>query len=285
MLATEDTPGAHFFTYANPDEDSDTTRRDRHLQRNLDPSFRPEVRYISWARRIQQAYLSDPSPYLALAVPDDNRSIVRPATQKHEDDFILGSYLDNGATKKVVVRSHTDLIVLCPTDLGEVDWHRVEAACPPSIDLALEYDPSWPSSHSRPLPASDEPECARLLWLGASSCSYRKAPVWFIDYSLKRRRAPGGDYRVRDRREFWCARGRFVQVWDDDRDWDTGPEAGVHRLVAYLRKHRDMTDKKRRKAFPREPRVVPDNDEYRRIRDWVGLPPQAKIGVLAFEPW
>jgi hypothetical protein len=78
-------------------------------------------------------------------VPADDRSVIRTAKQKNKDDFVLGTYRDKGVTRNVIVRSDTDLIILCPIDLGKLSWDRVRAECPPYvIHLALEYDPSWP---------------------------------------------------------------------------------------------------------------------------------------------
>jgi hypothetical protein len=217
MVAAESTPGAPFFTYIDQDEESKTIRRNRFIRRT-----------------------TDFGPYLALAVPADDRSVIRTSEQKNKDDSVLGTYRDKGVTRKVIVRSDTDLIILCPTDVGKLSWDRVRAECPPDVmNLALECDPSWPQFGQCPLRRSERGKaaCERLAWLASELCLWPRL-VWFIDYSLRRRPDADG-YLDECRNEFWCAIGRFVQVWDDDEDWDTGPEDGVHKLVASLKEDRE----------------------------------------------
>lgn len=274
IFAAESTPGAHFFIYADPDEESDTTRRDRFIRRTTD--FSP------WG------------PDLALAVPADDRSIIRTAKQKHKDDFVLGTYRDKGVTKNVIVRYETDLIILCPTDLGKLCWGRIRAECPPHLmHLALEYDPTWPQfgQSSLLLSEKDKEACKCLAWLATTS-AYWSRLVWFIDYSLKRR--PGVDgYLDDDRNEFWCATGRFVQVWPEDEDWDTGPEDGVHKFVASLDHDREarlalaeyleeMGIDVGQVNIPLEEPDDPDDSDQLLMDEFRS---GAYFGVLAFEPW
>lgn len=270
MLATESTPGAHFFTYIDPDDKFESTPRDRRIRRT--------------------AHHSPYGPDLALVVPADDRSIIRPPKQKNKDDFVLGTYRDEGVTRNVTVRSGTDLIILCPADLGDLSWDRVRAECPPRVrHLALEYDPSWPQFGQGTPPRSEKGKaaCERLAWLTAELC-YWPQLVWFIDYSLRRRPDAEG-YMDDVRYEFWCGTGRFVQVWDDDEDWFTGPEDGVHMLVASFKEDREtrlrLKEDLEEMGIDVPARGVkiplePDPDDR-----FLGPRPGPIFGVLAFEPW
>ena len=74
------------------------------------------------------------------------------------------------------------------------------------------------SVRARPAAALREGQ-GGLRGLGLAGCRGVPWPrfVWFIDYSLRRRRDADGyldDLRI----VFWCAIGRLVEVWDDDED-------------------------------------------------------------------
>ncbi|OIW27056.1 hypothetical protein CONLIGDRAFT_707814 [Coniochaeta ligniaria NRRL 30616] len=270
MLAAESTPGAHFFTYTSPDEESEITRQIRNIRRTT--VF---------------------GPYLTLGMPDDNRSVVRIAGQENTDDFLLGTYQDKGVTRNVIVRSNTDLIIICPADLGQLCWSTVKADCPGFEHFALEYDPSWPRfGQGPPLTERGKEACECLASL-ASDGGYKLMNVWFIDYSLRRR--PDADGNLPEyRRRFWCATGRFVEVWAcQNEDWYTGPEDGVHKLVASLRKDRETRLKLAEDLEemgihmhgdgveipppePEDPDATPESEDFPR-GPW--------FGVLAFEPW
>jgi hypothetical protein len=263
MSAAESTRGAHFFTYNDKDEESEFSHRNRFLRRT-----------------------TPYGPYLALAVPVDDRSITRTARKKHEDDFVLGTFLDNGVTRSVTVRSETDLIIVCPTELGELDWDRVHFDCPPSVShLALEYNPSWPQfGQGPPRSKRDKTTCERLAWL-ASERAWRGGRVWFIDYSIRRRSDADGDLEAW-RKVFWCATGRFVQVWHDDDDWDTGPETACISLredrQARLRLEVDLEEM----GIDLPVRIPPEEPEDPdRTPEWDDPPHGPYFGVLAFEPW
>ncbi|KAB5582978.1 hypothetical protein GE09DRAFT_1049901 [Coniochaeta sp. 2T2.1] len=184
-LAAESTAGAHFFTYNDEDEESEITRRNGRIRRTTESEY---------------------GPYLALAVPADDRSFVRPTKQKNKDDSVLGTYRDKGGvSRNVIVRSDTDLIILCLTDLSKLSWHRVRDDCPSSVThLAFVYDPSPSQSGEGPQPSERaKAACNNLAWLAAELCYWPKC-VWFIDYSLRRRPdARGSVDELRD--EFWCA--------------------------------------------------------------------------------
>ena len=273
-LAAESAPGAHFFTYNDIDvhDESEIARR---------PS-----RFIRRTTRC--------GPYLALQVPDDDRSIIRPAKhKKHKDDFLLGTHLDkSGVTRDVVVRSETDLIILRPTKVGgDVFWDRVRDDCPPGImHLALEYDPSWPRIGQGHPPDSESGRaaCERLAELASVLCYWPRL-VWFIDYSLRRRPDAGG-YLDDCRNQFWCAAGRFVQVWEDDEDWVTGPGDGVHKLVVSLKEEREARLRLEEDLQDMEIVVhngikIPLDPDHPYERHMGPGPQNAILGVLAFEPW
>jgi hypothetical protein len=273
MFAAESTRGAHFFTHIDEDDESEITRRNRFIRRTT---------YVPYPNF---------GPYLALAVPADDRSITRTAGKKHEDDFVLGTYLDNGVTRSVIVRSQTDLIIVCPTELGELDWDRVHFDCPPSVShFALEYNPSWPQfGQGPPRTERERAACECLAWL-ASERAWRGGRVWFIDYSIRRRSDADGDLEAW-RKVFWCATGRFVQVYDDDDDdWHTGPEDGVHKLVARLREDRQarlrLEVDLEEMGIDLPVRIPPEPADPDDPLAWLlDLPEGPHLRVLAFEPW
>ncbi|KAB5566327.1 hypothetical protein GE09DRAFT_1272862 [Coniochaeta sp. 2T2.1] len=291
-LAAESTARAHFFTYNDEDEESDITRENRFIRRKRPRSVPPaeHLRVCHRPRTTESEY----GPYLAFAVPaDDDRSVVRTAKQKrNKDDFVLGTYRDkDGVTRNVTVRYQTDLIILRPTELGKLSRDRVKVDCPPYVwSLALEYDPSWPQfGEGPPSSARAKAACERLAWLAAELCYWPKS-VWFIDYSLRRRPDAVG-WLDKCRQEFWCATGRFVEVWDDDEeDWYTGPADGVHKLVASLKEDPE-TRLKLEEDLEEMGIFVPGGGIYIPLEP--DHPHQIGIhrmkgtlfGVLAFQPW
>jgi hypothetical protein len=130
-----------------------------------------------------------------------------------------------------------------------------------------------------------------LAWLASELCLWPRL-VWFIDYSLRRRPDADG-YLDEYRNEFWCATGRFVQVWDDDddEDWDTGPEDGVQKLVASLKEDRETRLRLEEDLeemgihVPGGVEIPLEPDHPHQLRDWIGLTRGPILGVLAFEPW
>ena len=129
----------------------------------------------------------------------------------------------------------SDLIIICAADLGKLVLARVRVDCPPQfLNIALEYDPSWPQfgrGGRPPLSERDRAACKRLAWPAPDMWTW-SCVVWFIDYSLRRRREDADAYSDVSATDFWGATGRFVAVRDCDEEWHTGPEDGVHKLVA-----------------------------------------------------
>ncbi|KAH8907839.1 hypothetical protein BR93DRAFT_967708 [Coniochaeta sp. PMI_546] len=159
------------------------------------------------------------------------------------------------------------------------------------MHLALEYDSSWAQFGQGRPPRSDRDKaaCERLAFMASEPFRWPRL-IWLIDYSL--RRCPDADGDLDEcRNEFWCATGRFVEVWDDDEDWDTGPEDGVHKLVASLKEDRETRLRLKEDLeemgidVPGGLEIPLETDHPHQLHNWIGLTRGPILGVLAFEPW
>ncbi|OIW24349.1 hypothetical protein CONLIGDRAFT_692513 [Coniochaeta ligniaria NRRL 30616] len=279
-LASQRTQPSHFFTYFD-DGDSEQiqlVRADRVIR---------DTDGCAWNLAVPE---SDPSSTAGLS---RTMTTTRPATtDPHDDDgdgLLLGKYRAGGATTYVTIRPESDLVCVQPLNFDSLDWGVVVMNFGSKLrNLAIEYDESWHGLFHSQVPYSEQERAvSKLLAQIVSDELHSVLHFWFIDYRLKRR--PGRPEPTHcGREEFWCSKGRFVQVLWGEPGWDWEfPSNGAHGLVRTLEDREMLIQDLNELDIDAgvDPEADPDDDDYY----WVpGLRLDYHVpilGVLAFEPW